>query len=83
MTRLIFVRHGESQVTVNRVVGGPRSCIGLSDLGRRQAANLRDRWTQNSEFTPDLVISSAYPRAKETAEIVLPAFAGRSIEVIP
>ena len=56
MTRLIFVRHGESQVTVNRVVGGPRSCIGLSDLGRSQAANLRDRWTQNSEFTPDLVI---------------------------
>jgi probable phosphoglycerate mutase len=83
MTRLIFVRHGESQVTVNRVVGGPRSCIGLSDLGRRQAVNLRDRWTQTSEFTPDLVISSAYPRAKETAEIVLPAFAGRSIEVIP
>ena len=38
---------------------------------------------QTSEFTPELVISSAYPRAKETAEIVLPAFAGRSIEVIP
>ena len=83
MTRLIFVRHGESQVTVNRVVGGPRSCIGLSDLGRRQAENLLDRWTQTAEFIPDLVISSAYPRAKETAEIVLPAFAGRSIEVIP
>ena len=82
MTRLIIVRHGESQVTVNRVVGGPRSCIGLSDLGRQQAVKLRDRWMQNAEFTPDLVISSAYPRAKETAEIVLPAFAGRSIEVI-
>jgi probable phosphoglycerate mutase len=83
MTRLIFVRHGESQVTVNRVVGGPRSCVGLSDLGRQQAVKLRDRWTQSSEFTPDLVISSAYPRAKETAEIVLPAFVGRSIEVLP
>lgn len=82
MTRLIFVRHGESQVTVNRVVGGPRSCVGLSELGRRQAANLRDRWAQTSEFAPDLVISSAYPRAKETAEIVLPAFADQSIEVI-
>ena len=83
MTRLILVRHGESQVTVNRVVGGPRSCVGLSDLGRQQAVKLRDRWMQDAEFTPDLVISSAYPRAKETAEIVLPAFAGRSIEVIP
>ena len=83
MTRLIFVRHGESQVTVNRVVGGPRSCVGLSELGRRQATNLRERWLEHPEFVPDLVISSAYPRAKETAEFVLPAFAGQLIEVIP
>lgn len=83
MTRLIFVRHGESQVTVNRVVGGPRSCVGLSELGRRQATNLRERWLASPEFVPDLVISSAYPRAKETAEFVLPAFAGQPIEVIP
>jgi broad specificity phosphatase PhoE len=83
MTRLIFVRHGESQVTVNRVVGGPRSCVGLSELGRRQATNLRERWLEHPEFVPDLVISSAYPRAKETAEFVLPAFADQSIEVIP
>jgi probable phosphoglycerate mutase len=73
MTRLIFVRHGESEVTVRRVVGGPRSCTGLSDLGRRQAERLRDRWLEHPEIAADAVYSSAYPRARETAEIVLPA----------
>ncbi|MFM7489468.1 MAG: histidine phosphatase family protein [Actinomycetota bacterium] len=83
MTRLVLVRHGESQVTVDRVVGGPRSCKGLSSFGRRQAERLHDRWLDQPEFEPDFVYSSAYPRARETAEIVLPAFAGRNILVDP
>ena len=83
MTRIVLVRHGESRVTVDRVVGGPRSCRGLSDLGRLQAERLRDRWLSHGEFIPDIVVSSAYPRARETAEIVLAAFGRDSIEVIP
>lgn len=74
MTKFVLVRHGESRVTVDRVIGGPRSCIGLSDLGRRQAERLRDRWAGHVDFSPDAVYSSAYPRAIETARIVLPAF---------
>ena len=83
MTRLVLVRHGESQVTVNRVVGGPRSCTGLSEFGRRQAERLHERWLNQPEFVPDFVYSSAYPRARETAEIVLPAFTGRDVFVDP
>ena len=83
MTRIVLVRHGESKVTVDRVVGGPRSCRGLSDLGRQQAERLRDRWTAHREFEPDLVVSSAYPRAKETAEIIRAAFGRSSLEVVP
>ena len=83
MTRLVLVRHGESQVTVNRVVGGPRSCTGLSAFGRRQAERLHERWLNQPEFVPDFVYSSAFPRARETAEIVLPAFAGRDVLVDP
>ena len=83
MTRLVLVRHGESQVTVNRVVGGPRSCAGLSAFGRRQAERLHERWLNQPEFVPDFVYSSAYPRARETAEIVLPAFTGRDVLVDP
>jgi len=73
VTRLVFVRHGESQVTVNRVIGGHRTCSGLSALGRQQAERLRGRWAANAEFVPDVVIASHYPRAQETAQIVLPA----------
>ncbi len=71
-TRLVLVRHGESQVTVQRVIGGPRSCSGLSDLGRRQAEALRDRLAATGELAPNVLISSAYPRAVETAELIAP-----------
>jgi 2,3-bisphosphoglycerate-dependent phosphoglycerate mutase len=69
-TRLVLVRHGESVVTVNRVIGGPRTCSGLSDLGRRQAEALRRRLAETGEPAPQVVISSAYPRALETARIL-------------
>src|SRR5690606_9546247 len=35
-TELIFARHGEAQCNVDAVVGGPRTCTGLTDLGRHQ-----------------------------------------------
>ncbi|MBM3827685.1 MAG: histidine phosphatase family protein [Actinobacteria bacterium] len=81
MTRVILVRHGESQVSVGRLVGGPRSCVGLSDLGRLQAERLRDRWSKHPEMEADVVYASQYPRARETGDIVLPAL-GHSEMVI-
>lgn len=81
MTRLILVRHGESQVTVRRVVGGPRSCTGLSALGREQAARLRDRLAATGELRADALYSSAYPRAIETAEILAPALGGLAVRI--
>ncbi|MBK9181050.1 MAG: histidine phosphatase family protein [Acidimicrobiales bacterium] len=73
-TRLVLVRHGESVVTVDRVVGGPRTCSGLSPLGRRQAEALRDRLAATGELADaDVLVSSTMPRARETAEILAPA----------
>lgn len=80
VSRLVLVRHGESNVTVRRVIGGLRTCTGLSDLGREQAVRLRDRWVAHPEFEPDLIVASTYPRAVETAEIVAGAFAGVAVE---
>ena len=80
MSRIVLVRHGESNVTVQRVIGGLRSCSGLSDLGRQQAERLRDRWAVDPEFEPDVLVSSTYPRAVQTAEIVAAAFPGRTVE---
>lgn len=68
-TRLLLVRHGESVVTVNRVIGGRRSCAGLSELGRRQADRLATRWHAEG-FAADVLISSDYQRAIETAEVI-------------
>jgi 2,3-bisphosphoglycerate-dependent phosphoglycerate mutase len=72
-TRVVLVRHGESNVTVRRIVGGPLTCDGLSELGVQQAERLRDRLTETGEIEGTHLFSSAYPRARETAEIIAPA----------
>jgi 2,3-bisphosphoglycerate-dependent phosphoglycerate mutase len=76
MTRLLLVRHGESVTTVARRIGGPRTCGGLTDLGYDQAARLRDRWRQTGELHPDALISSQFPRARQTADVIAEAFPG-------
>lgn len=68
-------------MTVNRVIGGYRTCSGLSALGRRQAERLRDRLSSTGELSPDLLIASNYPRAIETAEVIASAFAGPAVEI--
>ena len=54
-TRIVLVRHGESNVTVQRVLGGPRTCSGLSDLGKLQAERLRDRLANTQELQCDVL----------------------------
>lgn len=74
-TRVVLIRHGESNVTVQRVIGGHRTCTGLSPLGRQQAERLRDRLAGGAELADVTVLmSSEYRRAIETAEIIAPAF---------
>lgn len=82
-TRLMLIRHGESQVAVERVIGGPRTCTGLSELGRLQAERLRDRFATEGMPRPELVIASHYARAQETANIVAPALGGSPVEIDP
>jgi probable phosphoglycerate mutase len=72
-TRLVMIRHGESKTTVDRVIGGPRTCGGLSELGRQQAERLRERLETTGEISAAVLYASAYPRAIETAEIVASA----------
>jgi probable phosphoglycerate mutase len=78
-TRLLFVRHGESNVTVRQVVGGERTCDGLSPLGVQQAERLRDRILSGGVPAADVLIASTLPRASQTAEIVAPAWPGLEV----
>ncbi len=73
LSRLLIVRHGESVAMAQGVVGGPKGCRGLTELGRAQAAALRDRFAAGREPEVQVVYSSPLPRARETTEIVLPA----------
>jgi 2,3-bisphosphoglycerate-dependent phosphoglycerate mutase len=73
-TRVVLIRHGESQVAVDQVVGGHEGCTGLSDLGRRQATLLRERLARTGELADaSALYASVLPRAIETAEIIAPA----------
>ncbi len=73
-TTITLIRHGESIVTVDRIIGGKRSCRGLSPLGRRQAERLLDRLRSEGVPDVDALVTSDFPRAIETADIILPAF---------
>ncbi|MEP1124393.1 MAG: histidine phosphatase family protein [Ilumatobacter sp.] len=74
-TTITLIRHGESMVTVERIIGGKRTCRGLTPLGRRQAEQLRDRLDREGAEV-DALITTDFPRALETAEIVRPALVG-------
>jgi 2,3-bisphosphoglycerate-dependent phosphoglycerate mutase len=70
-TRLVLVRHGQAGCNVAGVVGGPRGCTGLTDLGRAQARALAQRLALTREFDDAVAAySSVLPRAKETAQLV-------------
>ena len=73
-TTLTLIRHGESKVTVDRVIGGKRTCRGLSALGRTQAESLRARFERDGIDDIDALIASDFPRAIETADIIRPVF---------
>ena len=72
-TRLILVRHSASHHKDEGVVGGPRGCRGLNDLGRSQAQSLGRRLVRELKDRPRAIYSSVIPRAIETAEILAAA----------
>lgn len=73
-TRVVLIRHGESQAQVDRIVSGHDTCTGLSLLGREQAAKLRDRLLRTAELRDvSAVYTSILPRAIETATTIAPA----------
>jgi probable phosphoglycerate mutase len=73
-TNLYLIRHGEADANVNQVVGGKRGDTGLTARGAREAELLRDRLAASREIAPDVFVASTFARARQTAEIVAPAF---------
>lgn len=67
---LTLVRHGQSITNANPDLIGQESDTPLSEIGKEQAAKLGERLSK-CEKGIDLVYSSHYSRAYETAKIVL------------
>ncbi|GAA1613710.1 hypothetical protein GCM10009733_007290 [Nonomuraea maheshkhaliensis] len=51
-TELVFARHGQAQCNADGVVGGPRTCTGLTHLGRRQVALAAERLAAEHAANP-------------------------------
>lgn len=68
-TTLYLVRHGETVDNVNQLLQGI-SQGQLTDLGREQAAALRDDIIENTRPLPQIMLTSDLQRAKETALII-------------
>jgi probable phosphoglycerate mutase len=83
MTRLVLVRHGESNATVERRICGSGSCSGLSPLGRKQAEALASRLERTNEVPADVLVASTMRRAAETAELLAPALGDLPIVIDP
>ncbi len=69
MTDLYLIRHGEALGAILDIIGDTE----LSPLGRLQAERLRDRLAATGEIDADVLISSTFKRARQTAEIIAPA----------
>ena len=69
MTDLYLIRHGEALGAVHDIIGN----TDLSPLGILQAERLRDRLAATGEIDADVLISSTFKRARQTAEIIAPA----------
>src|SRR5260370_41837476 len=69
MTDLYLMAHGEALGAVLEIIGD----TALSPLGILQAERLRDRLAATGEIVADVLISSTFERARQTAEIIAPA----------
>src|SRR3954470_4561508 len=78
--RLILVRHGDAHAGFHGLVPGRRGCGGLTDVGRSQAAALRDYLRGHDRVKTDVLIASTLPRAIETAQIIAPALGFETVE---
>ena len=74
MKRIYFVRHGESESNATRTTRG--SVTPLTEKGRQQARKTALRFLS---IDPEVILTSPYPRALETAQIIA-GLTGKPVE---
>ena len=76
MTKMIFVRHGQSEANLAEIFAG-HTDIPLTDLGKRQAENTAQFL---KDYPIDVIYSSDLLRAMQTAE---PTARMHGMEILP
>jgi 2,3-bisphosphoglycerate-dependent phosphoglycerate mutase len=72
MTSVVLIRHGD--YIDDQLNGqGPKRDLGLSSVGRSQAAALKARLIASRELRPEVFLSSTERRALETAAVIAAA----------
>jgi 2,3-bisphosphoglycerate-dependent phosphoglycerate mutase len=70
-TELVFVRHGQARCNADGLVGGPRTCTGLTNLGRTQVSQAaRHLATEHSRQPFDILYAGPRTRLIHTGEIL-------------
>lgn len=71
-TELLLVRHGQAHCNTAGIVGGPRTCTGLTDHGRHQMTLAADRLAAAYRGAPRIATVYTGPRRRlrESAEIL-------------
>ncbi|MFF9851052.1 histidine phosphatase family protein [Streptomyces litmocidini] len=73
-TELVIARHGEARCNVEGRVGGPKTCTGLTDAGRRQIEQLAARLAAEHRVGPfAAVYAGPRLRLQETGRILAAA----------
>jgi 2,3-bisphosphoglycerate-dependent phosphoglycerate mutase len=74
-TELIITRHGEAECNVAGLVGGDKTCTGLTSRGRDQVAELAARLRREQDSTRpfDVLYASPRRRAQESGQILADA----------
>ncbi|WP_405394914.1 histidine phosphatase family protein [Microbispora hainanensis] len=71
ITELVFVRHGEAQCNVDGLVGGPRTCTGLTNRGYAQVEQAARRLADEHREKPfDALYAGPRLRLIQTGEII-------------
>lgn len=71
-TRVVLIRHGESNAQVTGLVSGHTTCTGLSPRGVDQAKALAERLARSRELDETAVVHvSPLPRARQTAAAIV------------
>jgi len=80
MSTILLIRHGESESNAGLPTTHPER-VELTGLGIEQAQYIAEYL--KSQVSPDLIVTSTYQRAKQTAELTKSLFPGIPVKVWP